>query len=438
MKFKYLYLLTILALFLGSCEDKIEVEIEIPMSEIYLSAPADMGKVDLNDEFDKYDFAWKGVENTDYTIIFSMKSTLNPCAVINVGEKTSFSISIDELEDAFTQIGVKIGQNQNIYWSVKETENQHVAASDIRQIVATRLKNILLLPVDQSTLELNYITPNQTVEFNWDRNNESMDTEFVVVFSTTTDYAKSVKIDAGKIVSLNLTHSQLQEVFINLGTKKLFDPVKIYWNIQKKSDPKNLSRSSCSFILNPMMSFKDVRGTEEITYPVTRISYSNGKSFIWLAENLRATKYPDGTDIDPAHMLKDPEGFDEKAQLLFGIYYFDPIKYKIAPKGWRLPTKDEFVELFEEAAKAEGTWSVLKHKDFWAGISDRKNMNAWKLGLCPSGQSQDGSSFAYLDDSKCYLLVDHEEEWKCMLHDGGGELWWPWASKTPGRYILIE
>ena len=54
-----------------------------------------------------------------------------------------------------------------------------------------------------------------------------------------------------------------------------------------------------------MMRFIDVRGDEKITYRVVRIFYSDKTSLVWLADNLRATKYADGTDIEANNFKKD-------------------------------------------------------------------------------------------------------------------------------------
>ena len=50
-----------------------------------------------------------------------------------------------------------------------------------------------------------------------------------------------------------------------------------------------------------MLIFTDIRGDEKITYRVAKVKYSTGEEVVWLAENLRTTKYPDGTDISLAN-----------------------------------------------------------------------------------------------------------------------------------------
>ena len=82
--------------------------------------------------------------------------------------------------------------------------------------------------------------------------------------------------------------------------------------------------------MTEMMRFIDVRGDEKITYRVARISYSDGTSLVWLADNLRTTKYPDGTDIESNNYKNTPESFGEGRVKAYGVHYHYDIRDKIA------------------------------------------------------------------------------------------------------------
>ena len=82
-----------------------------------------------------------------------------------------------------------------------------------------------------------------------------------------------------------------------------------------------VSRSSGVLNMTEMMRFIDVRGDEKITYRVVRIFYSDKTSLVWLADNLRATKYADGTDIEANNFKKTPASLGEGRVKAYGVHY---------------------------------------------------------------------------------------------------------------------
>ena len=60
-----------------------------------------------------------------------------------------------------------------------------------------------------------------------------------------------------------------------------------------------------------MMRLVDKRGDETITYPVVRVTFSDGTSQVWTAQNLNTTKYPDGTEIEAEYYRYAPESLGE-------------------------------------------------------------------------------------------------------------------------------
>lgn len=431
-------MLTIAVLSLGTgCMEEKKITVDIPMSDIYLSAPASNTIIDLNDETKQtYEFSWKENEAAGNTIIFSSTSLLDPQVTFDAGKATSITLTPEDMDKCFSSLGIKSGSTATVYWTVKATERQTTAASDIKIVAATRMKTVLLLPEDQLTLSLDAERADAQLAFQWDRSSLPDGEEVSVVFSLGADLVNPVKLDAGSGAGTSFSYAKLEEVLTTLGVRP-FSTGTVYWNIQSASG-KMLSRTSLSMNLERMMQFTDVRGTESITYKVTRIRFSDGTSQIWLAENLRATKYPDGKAIESDNILLASSSLDPAMQKAYGAYYRDNIKKKVAPNGWRLPTMAEFEFLFFEATRVEGSWNVLKDGNYWPNLVDKTNLNAWKLGLVTSGQTQDMKSVSNTNSTYCYLLVDDVEEYKCVLHDGGGTLWWPWSTGTPGRFIYIE
>ena len=65
---------------------------------------------------------------------------------------------------------------------------------------------------------------------------------------------------------------------------------------------------------------------------------------IWMAENLRSLHYSDGTKIEEVFTYKN----DEKNASTYGrLYTWATVanEHKISPKGWRLPTDDDWKKL---------------------------------------------------------------------------------------------
>jgi uncharacterized protein (TIGR02145 family) len=100
----------------------------------------------------------------------------------------------------------------------------------------------------------------------------------------------------------------------------------------------------------------DVRGTETITYKITKVATQ-----YWMAENLRATRYVDGTEIPlytstqatawgnltsgARHLYNDNNDLLATYGYLYNGYVLSATQ-GIAPKGWRLPTNTEYTTLY--------------------------------------------------------------------------------------------
>ena len=233
----------------------------------------------------------------------------------------------------------------------------------------------------------------------------------------------------------SLTHEELQALLDKLSIKR-WTSNSVYWNV-KTDDGRWVSRSSGVLNMTEMMRFIDVRGDEKITYRVVRIFYSDKTSLVWLADNLRATKYADGTDIEANNFKNTPASLGEGRVKAYGVHYHYDIRDKIAPKGWRLPTIQEYKNLFAEAGTAEGQWNVLKDPEYYESVKGQAHLNDWKFNLCASGQWS-GDAITNHTGPYSYLLVTDDMSHQCILHDGGATLWSPWTTGAPARFIYNE
>ena len=394
-----LYSLLGILLLAGCKEDKYNVI--IPMSDIYLSAPQDGAIIDLNDlSIEKYSFSWeKPLENGAKLLICTDR----------------------KFKD----------------WTVKETGNITAAASEARTIRVKRMTSKLVQPEDLTKISLAENAPETAVQFEWDTQEWPESTSYSLCFSLDPEMKQTVAEHSVGVVNgkSSLTHEELQALLDKLSIKR-WTSNSVYWNV-KTDDGQWVSRSSGVLNMTEMMRFIDVRGDEKITYRVVRILYSDKTSLVWLADNLRATKYADGTDIEANNFKKTPASLGEGRVKAYGVHYHYDIRDKIAPKGWRLPTIQEYKNLFAEAGTAEGQWNVLKDPEYYESVKGQAHLNDWKFNLCASGQWS-GDAITNHTGPYCYLLVTDDMSHQCILHDGGATLWSPWTTGAPARFIYNE
>ena len=395
-----LYSLLGILLLAGCKEDKYNVI--IPMSDIYLSAPQDGAIIDLNDlSIEKYSFSWeKPLENGAKLLICTDRKFKEP-VIIDAGKSTSVAISALTADQSFSQLGIKAGQEAVLYWTVKETGNITAAASEARTIRVKRMTSKLVQPEDLTKISLAENTPETAVQFEWDTQEWPESTSYSLCFSLDPEMKQTVAEHSVGVVNgkSSLTHEELQALLDKLSIKR-WTSNSVYWNV-KTDDGQWVSRSSGVLNMTEMMRFIDVRGDEKITYRVVRIFYSDKTSLVWLADNLRATKYADGTDIEANNFKKTP------------------------------------ASLGEGRVKAEGQWNVLKDPEYYESVKGQAHLNDWKFNLCASGQWS-GDAITNHTGPYCYLLVTDDMSHQCILHDGGATLWSPWTTGAPARFIYNE
>lgn len=146
----------------------------------------------------------------------------------------------------------------------------------------------------------------------------------------------------------------------------------------------------------------DVNGTE---YPTIGI----GKLY-WMTENLRATKYNNGTDIQ---LLTDDSQWDTLGVPAYCWYNNDSTTFanpygalynwyavntnNLCPSGWRLPTEEEITELFDYLGGSSYAGGLLKE----SGTSHWKSPNTdasneYDFTALPGGRRLDDGSYDFI------------------------------------------
>jgi hypothetical protein len=196
-----------------------------------------------------------------------------------------------------------------------------------------------------------------------------------------------------------------------------------------------------SFTLTGMPIFKDVRGTETITYDVTILNYG-GEEHIWMAENLRTKKFVDGSDvrwrpaaasgdIGPGSIVLVAEvrttfatstaagensmGPYVSAAARAKILELTPLLYNhipscttlldnIIPPGWKVPSVADMSALVNAAgASPNGIWSLYHPDAFSDDFAEQKavvstlvppaksTFNVWNMNMAPGIYITDGT-----------------------------------------------
>ncbi len=144
-----------------------------------------------------------------------------------------------------------------------------------------------------------------------------------------------------------------------------------------------------TYIVNTMVSYSDmvVAGnvTTNVGLPEPPVADADGNTYrtvkigtqVWMAENLKTTKYSDGVPINPNHFYKftTPD-----STTVFGNYYLDSAVTvsgkNVCPDGWHVPTQAEWEAMFAFVSGADWTFNsanlgkkiIDPYREIYAGI----------------------------------------------------------------------
>jgi uncharacterized protein (TIGR02145 family) len=200
---------------------------------------------------------------------------------------------------------------------------------------------------------------------------------------------------------------------------------------------------------SPTPSVDTVKDIEGNIYRTVKIGDQ-----VWMAENLRTTKYNDGQDIPlgpigsawgnltaPAYcwLYYNPAN-GETYGALYNWYVVDT--GKLAPSGWRVPTNEDWIELAEYLGGEAVAGGKLKERgtSHWfspnAGATDEYSFSA----ISSSTMNYDGYKFYILGDS-CYYWsaeeFDASDAWVRQMACDTTALNAFHAYKTYGRSIRL-
>lgn len=238
----------------------------------------------------------------------------------------------------------------------------------------------IVSPDDLEVADLDYENQGKSFDFEWE--SDATDADWSIVFSLDESLSNPKEIAVGKATSKKLTHADLDNILNDLGVKQ-YNAADLYWTIKATIKSKeNLCDDVRSMALSRFLSpFIDSR--ENHSYRVCKVSDPlSGDYFIWLADNLRETKYSDGTPIEgelSVQFFTPTEAIGQEWVDIFGGYYTwiaavrnvnDAVDGKkvqgVCPTGWHMPTKGEFDFLINNCTAANTPAKDLKDKKLWA------------------------------------------------------------------------
>jgi len=144
-----------------------------------------------------------------------------------------------------------------------------------------------------------------------------------------------------------------------------------------------------TYVVNTMVSYRDmvVAGnvTTNVGMPEPPVTDADGNIYrtvkigsqVWMAENLKTTKYSDGLPINPNHFYKL---ITADSTTVFGNYYLDTAVTvsgkNVCPDGWHVPTQPEWEAMFAFVSGTDWTFNsanlgkkiIDPYRDVYAGI----------------------------------------------------------------------
>ena len=352
-------------------------------------------------------FAW-ACDTTGITYTLRLHDAeFDKSATFSTGETTSCEISQGDLDLLLEQtFGMVASQKKKFTWSVTPSDAEFAAADETERIVYIRrfeaADPIILTegPADGTDYTLDYARKDETLTTAaWTCNARGV--TYALEYSLNADMSASKTRPLTAEKSAALTHSLLDDMLSDLGGAYLTRT--IYWRVTStvsiKTAPSETRSLRLTGMLRPYTDLRDPASPE--TYAVVKVGED-----IWMAENLRAMSYSDGTaftTIDVIYGNPAAKTFsngligDAKVR---GVYYSWPTALRtyeeateaedtrmqgVCPEGWHVSTMQEW-----KAVQAAADYSAarVKSAQYWTGST---GTNDTGLSIVPAGKFWHGN-----------------------------------------------
>lgn len=346
-------------------------------------------------------FEWE-CDTTEVTFKIKMyDKELGVSHEFDAGSEKSFSILQVDLDQILEQkFEMVASQKKKMYWEITPSDPLRAVSESTGEFIIRRFPamvasqpiTLVNAPADNTAYVLDYNTPdNVLASVSWDC--EAFNVTYAIEYSLNADMSNPKVKALDKNKNVDFTHQLLDEILSDAGGAYLTKT--LYWRITStvnvQTEPSAIRSLQLTGMLKPFVDLRDPSNPE--TYKVVKI----GNNF-WMAENLRATRYSDGTEFTAVDVAS--KSYSEGAVAnpkITGQYYTWPTALRdwqqadnsdnkiiqgVCPDGWHISTKAEWNELI--SAVSPGPATSVKSTDYWnqaGGITNSTGLNVVPAGI---------------------------------------------------------
>lgn len=350
-------------------------------------------------------FEWK-CDTTDVNYTLQLFDTeLNASYDVDCGTKQSYSITQSDLDQLLEQkFEMVAGQKKKIYWKVMVDDTLRAVSEQTNLVTLRRFLPVVAAapitlvnaPADNTTYILNYEqAPSPLVEMSWNCTAKSV--TYAIEYSLLPDMtqSKTKALDSNK--NYSFTHTLFDDILSDLGAG--YQTKKVYWRITSTvsvlTEPSEIRSLTLTGMIKPLIDKRDALKPE--TYKVAKVGNA-----VWLAENLRATKYTDGASFTTVDLpSKTYTGAAVSDPQVIGQYYTWPTAVRrindcndsettqiqgVCPTGWHVSNMKDWKNMITALSvdpKPASPALKAKHTQYWQTRGDITNSSG--LGFVPGG-----------------------------------------------------
>lgn len=376
---------------------------------VTLTEPADKSDwvLDINKVTDQIEFAWTcDTTGVNYTLQL-FDTDFGHKYEIDCGSTKGYATTQADFDQLLAQQFEMVpSQKKMIYWKVLVDDTLRAVPSDTYQFTATRFAAVSSAPkielsgypADGASYTLNASeTGEELFSASW--RCTATNVTYAVECSLNNDMTKSITKSLETTAnSYSFTQGFVDGLLAELGAA--YQTKTVYWRITSTVSLLTTPSDTHSLKLTGMIKpFTDDRDkTHPETYGVVKVGNA-----IWMAENLRATKYADGTSFETVDLpskttttgvVSDPG--------VIGQYYTWPTAVRdmnkcrvgdnttqvqgVCPNGWHVSTMKDWENMAD--ALSNGDFNALagkiKSTDYWHTKDGITNSSG--LSLLPGGK----------------------------------------------------
>ena len=257
----------------------------------------------------------------------------------------------------------------------------------------------LYSPDDLEEFDLDYDNQDKTLTFEWESDNPSASYSILFSLSESMDAAQAISV--GAETSRDVTHLEFDNILADLGVGE-YKGATLYWTIEGVTDGTTSRSEVRSMDLFRFYGpFTDKRDNEE--YRVCRVEdHLTGDYAVWLADNMRASVYADGTAIGTEGVRFYGDNPDDGTMTdmkdIYGGYYTWTAAVRdvsgaeagtrvqgVCPDGWHMPTKDEWDFLINGCTDEDEPGTALKEASYWDPNASNVGQNLIGFNMAGAG-----------------------------------------------------